>query len=222
MKKLLVIIALHLATHVTGQNPIQILRTEVKNDSVCMEIKNVSNKTIRSFVFNAAGINRDNAVIDCFGRNGEIEFVYMEKLRPNKIVRFSWPCSTKDAIELYGPIELYGATFDNVDFSDGSAWFEKNQNKFSWRTKLKFQKIDVFVYRLQKLHPSWSVEECKAIERGNIWIGMTLDMLICERGLPTSKNPSNYGNGVQWQWCWDNQTPSCFYGGEDEIITAYN
>ena len=51
---------------------------------------------------------------------------------------------------------------------------------------------------------------------------MSLYMLIYERGNPNSINPSDYGNGVHYQWCWEDYTPSCFYGGQDGIVTAYN
>jgi hypothetical protein len=47
-------------------------------------------------------------------------------------------------------------------------------------------------------------------------------MLKYIRGLPNSANPSNYGMGTEWQWCWNNYTPSCFYGDEDGIIDSYN
>ncbi len=76
--------------------------------------------------------------------------------------------------------------------------------------------------KIQKRHPDWTEEECENIAKNKIWIGMSLDMLKYERGNPNTANPSNYGNGVNWQWCWDNYTPSCFYGGEDGIITSYN
>ena len=58
--------------------------------------------------------------------------------------------------------------------------------------------------------------------KGMHWIGMTLDMLKAERGLPSDYNVSNYGGGKQYQWCWDDYTPSCFYSGEDGIMTSYN
>lgn len=76
--------------------------------------------------------------------------------------------------------------------------------------------------KIQKKHPTWSKYECELIAEGKIWIGMKYEMLVYLRGKPDSSNPSNYGGGVQWQWCWYDRTPSCFYGGEDRIITAYN
>jgi hypothetical protein len=76
--------------------------------------------------------------------------------------------------------------------------------------------------KLQKKYPNWTNEECENVANNKIWIGMSIEMLKCERGNPNSANPSNYGDGVQWQWCWDNYTPSCFYGGDNGIITSYN
>ncbi len=76
--------------------------------------------------------------------------------------------------------------------------------------------------KIQKNHPEWSKEDCIMVAANVIWIGMTIDMLKTERGMPDSTNPSNYGNGVRWQWCWFNHHPSCFYGGDNGIITAYN
>ena len=76
--------------------------------------------------------------------------------------------------------------------------------------------------KIQKKHPDWTNEECENIAGHKVWIGMTLEMLKYERGNPNRANPSNYGNGNQWQWCWDDYTPSCFYGGDDQIISSYN
>jgi membrane protein implicated in regulation of membrane protease activity len=71
-------------------------------------------------------------------------------------------------------------------------------------------------------HLDWTRDDCESVAHDRIWIGMSLEMLEANRGRPNSANPSNYGNGVSWQWCWDDYTPSCFYGGSDQIITAYN
>jgi len=76
--------------------------------------------------------------------------------------------------------------------------------------------------KIQKEHPKWSKEDCEKVANNIIWIGMSIEMLYCERGSPNSANPSDYGDGVQWQWCWSYKHPSCFYGGEDGIITSYN
>ena len=76
--------------------------------------------------------------------------------------------------------------------------------------------------RLCKEHEGWAKEDCQRIADKKYWIGMDLDMLKALRGAPSSANPSNYGGETQWQWCWWNYTPSCFYGGSDGIITSYN
>jgi hypothetical protein len=76
--------------------------------------------------------------------------------------------------------------------------------------------------KIHKKHPEWSREDCEKLADGKIWIGMDYKMLIYLRGRPNSANPSNYGNGVKWQWCWYDYTPRCFYGGEDGVITSYN
>ena len=76
--------------------------------------------------------------------------------------------------------------------------------------------------RIQKKHPNWTKDDCNNIADNKYWIGMSYDMLKYERGNPSSVNPSNYGKGVQYQCCWENITPSCFYFKEDQIIYAYN
>lgn len=76
--------------------------------------------------------------------------------------------------------------------------------------------------KIQIKHPDWSKDDCENIANKRIWIGMSLDMLKYERGTPNRANPSNYGNGNEWQWCWDDYTPSCFYGKDNGIITSYN
>lgn len=77
--------------------------------------------------------------------------------------------------------------------------------------------------RIQKKHPDWSREDCKRLAEGSIWVGMNYEMLKYKRGLPNSANPSNYGNGTSWQWCWHDWTPSCFYDNNDDgLIDSYN
>lgn len=73
-----------------------------------------------------------------------------------------------------------------------------------------------------KAHPEWSKTDCERLADNRVWIGMTMDMLKYKRGLPNSANPSNYGYRIEWQWCWYNYTPSCFYGDDDGIIDSYN
>ncbi len=78
--------------------------------------------------------------------------------------------------------------------------------------------------RLCKAHPNWSKEDCQNIADRMYWIGMTYEMLVASYGRkPDSANPSNYGQGVSWQWCWYNSTPLCFYDSNDDgIIDSYN
>ncbi|HAH55033.1 MAG TPA: hypothetical protein DCM02_07040 [Flavobacterium sp.] len=76
--------------------------------------------------------------------------------------------------------------------------------------------------RIQKKHPNWTEEDCKKIANREIWIGMKYEMLVYQRGKPNTVNPSNYGNGIEYQCCWDDYSPSCFYMKEDDIIYAYN
>jgi|ERR1035437_1469525 hypothetical protein len=76
--------------------------------------------------------------------------------------------------------------------------------------------------RLCAKHSDWTRDDCENVANNRIWIGMTLGMLKVNRGQPDHATPSNYGNGTSWQWCWDDYTPSCFYGEGDGIITSYN
>jgi hypothetical protein len=71
-------------------------------------------------------------------------------------------------------------------------------------------------------HPEFGTDACVRLAKRQIWIGMTLDMLKYQRGLPNHVHTSDYGDGVQYQWCWDDYEPSCFYGGSDCIVTSYN
>lgn len=71
-------------------------------------------------------------------------------------------------------------------------------------------------------HTDWQKDDCDTLVENKIWIGMSYDMLVYLRGKPNHANPSNYGSGTHWQWCWSDYTPSCFYGKDDGIITSYN
>ena len=75
-----------------------------------------------------------------------------------------------------------------------------------------------------KAHYRWSKTDCERVADGKIWVGMSYDMLVKVYGRkPNSANPSNYGSGTEWQWCWDHYTPSCFYDNNDDgLIDAYN
>jgi len=76
--------------------------------------------------------------------------------------------------------------------------------------------------KLQIQHPEWTREECQKILERQIWIGMSIDMVIYLRGYQYRRNVSNYGSGERYQYCWDSYTPSCFYCGSDGVVTSYN
>jgi hypothetical protein len=74
-----------------------------------------------------------------------------------------------------------------------------------------------------KGHPEWTKLECENLADNMYWIGMTYEMLVYKRGKPSSANPSNYGAGTHWQWCWWNYTPSCFYDNDnDGKVDSFN
>lgn len=77
--------------------------------------------------------------------------------------------------------------------------------------------------KICKEHFDWNRVECERLANREVWIGMSLDMLKYLRGLPNVANPSNYGYGTQWQWCWTKYTPSCFYDYDGDLkIDSYN
>ncbi len=77
--------------------------------------------------------------------------------------------------------------------------------------------------KLCAMHPAWSDQDCKWLIDGRYWIGMNYDMLEYERGRPNSVRPSNYGNGIRYQYCWSEWVPSCFYDQNgDDKIDSYN
>ncbi len=77
--------------------------------------------------------------------------------------------------------------------------------------------------KICKEHSDWTKEDCDRLADNRVWIGMSYDMLIYLRGKPNAANPSNYGHGTRWQWCWYNRTPSCFYDDNDDgIVESYN
>lgn len=72
-------------------------------------------------------------------------------------------------------------------------------------------------------HTSWTKDDCTKLANRRVWVGMNYDMLIYLRGKPNHINVSNYGRGNEYQYCWDDRTPSCFYdNNSDDIIDAYN
>ena len=84
------------------------------------------------------------------------------------------------------------------------------------------KKYGQYAWNIYQKHKNWGIEVCNKLVKHQSWIGMDYDMLVVSRGKPNSVNKSNYGGGDKWQCCWDDWTPSCFYMGDDNIITSYN
>lgn len=78
--------------------------------------------------------------------------------------------------------------------------------------------------QLCKKHPDWTKEDCTNLANKKIWIGMSYDMLVEMWGKPNHANPSNYGGGTEWQWCWTAySSPNCFYDTNgDGLVDSYN
>jgi len=87
-----------------------------------------------------------------------------------------------------------------------------------------WQKQNPKAYKILKKHPEWTKEDCEKLTNGSIWIGMSFEMLkYVYGGNPDSANPSNFGKGTRWQWCWHDYKPSCFYDNDgDGLIDSYN
>jgi hypothetical protein len=65
-----------------------------------------------------------------------------------------------------------------------------------------------------------SDEQWQKVKNHQIFIGMTLEMLKYEKGSLPNPHISNYGNGNEYRYCYDDGT--CFYCKSDGIITSYN
>jgi len=106
---------------------------------------------------------------------------------------------------------------------------DEKESEERWKAAAKQEvelkaSMGVKAWKLHKKHPEWSVDDCKSVAKGKIWIGMSTNMLMASYGSrPDSANPSNFGNGTRWQYCWHDYTPSCFYDDNDDgIIDSYN
>lgn len=125
-----------------------------------------------------------------------------------------------------GSEKIDKATSPSITLKDPATFtkFEKDSIAKSEKDKINTQKAfgKTKAGKLQSKHPDWTVDDCDKVLAKQIWIGMEYDMLVAERGRPNKINKSNYGNGEQYQFCWDDYTPGCFYSGDDYIITAYN
>jgi len=101
-----------------------------------------------------------------------------------------------------------------IDFRDAEQIKRDSIDLANWE-KTKAGKIF-------KKHPEWTKDECENVADNKIWIGMSYEMLLCERGKPNTVNTSNYGKGNEYQACWEDYNPSCYYFGEDHIVKSYN
>lgn len=110
----------------------------------------------------------------------------------------------------------------NYKFRMDSADKAFNESQLAYKEKELKEFYKTKAGKIYKKHPNWGMQECKDLVDNRVWIGMTYEMLVCQRGKPNSVNTSNYGNGIQNQCCWHNWNPSCFYMGEDDIVTSYN
>jgi hypothetical protein len=115
----------------------------------------------------------------------------------------SWLDLRKDSIELKK---------DSLNFAANKKKLKVEEDKFK---KTKAGKIYL-------KHPNWSMEDCERLSKKQIWIGMEYEMLVYLRGRPNHVNTSNYGKGEEYQACWDNYDPGCFYFDETQIIKSYN
>lgn len=97
---------------------------------------------------------------------------------------------------------------------------EKQKEKIAIKELQKYYKTKAG--RINKKHKDWSTEDCEKLANRRIWIGMHIEMVKYLRGLPNHVNTSNYGYGNQYQMCWDDYNPSCFYCESDGIVTSYN
>ena len=107
----------------------------------------------------------------------------------------------------------------------------KVQEMEDWNAAMQKAKADSLAYqvfiktpagKIKKSHPEWSMEDCEKLYNKEIWLGMSIHMVVYLRGLPNHKNVSNYGSGYEYQYCWDYYDTSCFYTKEDQIVYSFN
>lgn len=133
--------------------------------------------------------------------------------------------NTQKALEFANRFEKYSIKLlknrEEIELSNNIRKSKRRQKELKKNAEdIKFWERSKYG-KLQEKYPEWTDEECIKVIDKKIWIGMSIEMLKHQRGVPNRANPSNYGNGTNWQWCWDDYTPSCFYG-KNGIITAYN
>jgi hypothetical protein len=128
----------------------------------------------------------------------------------------------KDSTETANLISGWGVNYkERIDSANKVAEKEQKRKQKGVEAALK-KKYGMKFWKIHVKHPEWSLDLCKDLSDHKSWIGMTYEMLICSRGKPNTINTSNYGSGNNYQCCWDDWNPSCFYMGSDDIITSYN
>ncbi len=144
-------------------------------------------------------------------------------------ILFVWMISKCDSSSSYDAEKEYALTDAEKRETDSLSAVDAKNKILEEEERKKQEEIeDKRFYkskagRIHKKHPEWSRDDCELLANNRIWVGMTYSMLKYKRGLPNHANPSNYGNGTQWQWCWNDYTPSCFYDNNDDgVIDSYN
>jgi hypothetical protein len=73
--------------------------------------------------------------------------------------------------------------------------------------------------RLNRLYPSWSKTDCVRLVHDKIWLGMDIDMLVCEMGPPdyTLNQNSKYNQSII-EYHWNDYNPSIFKVYNNKLI----
>lgn len=130
--------------------------------------------------------------------------------------------SENDSTETANLIRGWGVNYkERIDSASKVAVNEQKKIQKEDEAALK-KKYGKRFWKTHVDHPEWSLDLCKDLYNHKYWIGMTYEMLISTRGKPNTVKTSNYGSGNNYQCCWDDWNPSCFYLGSDNIITSYN
>jgi hypothetical protein len=118
------------------------------------------------------------------------------------------------------PEELTKITQSNAEKQRYNDSMAVVQAKHDFKASVK--KMSSKAKKIHDKYPDWDIEACELLAKRRVWIGMSYKMLVYLRGNPNHVNTSNYGNGIEYQACWDDYNPGCFYFGEDQIIKSYN
>jgi hypothetical protein len=89
----------------------------------------------------------------------------------------------------------------------------------------KYGKKSENLYRLnqityENLIKKYGISDAQKILEHKVWIGMTKEQLIESWGNPKKFNTSNYGNGNEYQYVYENQY--IYLKGNPLIVIAYN